>query len=238
MPVAMERTPRSARRSRSAFLEGCTNHLLYVADVEASGATINGELNIGLDTEPTFSPWFPLKGEGRARLIGTVRQEAEHQHDELSWNDVSRRVLEWMPIDVERVNWFSTYRVHHRVAAHFRKGRAFLLGDAAHIHSPVGGQGMNTGIGDAVNLAWKLAAVMQGRAEASLLDSYEPERIAFRPAPGGDHRSGIYRCNQLEWVGSADPVAHRATLFRALLSADSRTAIDVSYRLTDSSELS
>ena len=92
---------------------------------------------------------------------------------------MSQRVIEWMRIDVERVNWFSTYRVHHRVADHFRKGRAFLLGDAAHIHSPVGGQGMNTGIGDAVNLAWKLAAVLHGRANASLLDSYEPERIAF-----------------------------------------------------------
>ena len=108
-----------------------------------------------------------------------MRAEAESQHENLSWNDVSKRVIEWMRIDVKRVNWFSTYRVHHRVADHFRKGRAFLLGDAAHIHSPVGGQGMNTGIGDAVNLAWKLAAVLHGRANASLLDSYEPERIAF-----------------------------------------------------------
>src|SRR5436190_16934619 len=71
------------------------------------------------------------------------------------------------------------YRVHHGVADRFRKGRAFLLGDAGHIHSPVGGQGMNTGIGDAVNLAWKLADVVHGRADGSLLDSYEPERIAF-----------------------------------------------------------
>jgi hypothetical protein len=55
----------------------------------------------------------------------------------------------------------------------------FLLGDASHIHSPVGGQGMNTGIGDAVNLAWKLAAVLQQRANRGILDSYEPERIAF-----------------------------------------------------------
>jgi hypothetical protein len=84
-----------------------------------------------------------------------------------------------MSIDVSRVNWFSTYRVHHRVADRFRGGHAFLLGDAAHIHSPVGGQGMNTGIGDAVNLAWKLGAVLRGRAHASLVDSYEPERIAF-----------------------------------------------------------
>ena len=62
------------------------------------------------------------------------------------------------------MNWFSTYHVHHRVTEHFRKGRAFLLGDAAHIHSPAGGQGMNTGIGDAINLAWKLAAVLAGDA--------------------------------------------------------------------------
>src|SRR5213078_3533210 len=92
---------------------------------------------------------------------------------------VSRRVVEWMDIDVARVNWFSTYHVHHRVAERFRSGRAFLVGDAAHIHSPVGGQGMNTGIGDAVNLAWKLAAVVRGRAPDALLDSYEPERVAF-----------------------------------------------------------
>ena len=87
--------------------------------------------------------------------------------------------MSWLPIEVAHVNWFSTYRVHHRVAEHFRKGRAFLLGDAAHVHSPVGGQGMNTGIGDAINLAWKLAAVIQGRAPDSILESYEPERIAF-----------------------------------------------------------
>jgi 2-polyprenyl-6-methoxyphenol hydroxylase-like FAD-dependent oxidoreductase len=159
------------------FPGGTYDHLFYVADVQASGATMNGELHAALDSAD-FIAVFPLHGEGRARLIGTVR-EAAHQHEDLSWNDVSKRVIEWIRIDVKRVNWFSTYRVHHRVADHFRKGRAFLLGDAAHIHSPVGGQGMNTGIGDAVNLAWKLAAVLHRRANASLLDSYEPERIAF-----------------------------------------------------------
>ncbi|PYR57273.1 MAG: FAD-dependent oxidoreductase [Acidobacteria bacterium] len=163
---------------RIGFPGGVYTHLFYVADVEASGETMNGELQVALD-RTDFLAVFPLKGERRAQLIGTVRQEAEHGHDTLSWNDVSTRVIEWIRIDVERVNWFSTYRVHHRVAAHFRKGRAFLLGDAAHIHSPVGGQGMNTGIGDAVNLAWKLAAVLHGRMDASLLDSYEPERMAF-----------------------------------------------------------
>jgi hypothetical protein len=152
--------------------------MFYVADVEASGQTINGELHVALD-RTDFLVVFPLKGERRARLIGTIRQELEAQAEKLTWEDVSKRVIEWIRIDVEKVNWFSTYRVHHRVADHFREGRAFLLGDAAHIHSPVGGQGMNTGIGDAVNLAWKLAAVIQGRAHASILDSYEQERIGF-----------------------------------------------------------
>jgi 2-polyprenyl-6-methoxyphenol hydroxylase-like FAD-dependent oxidoreductase len=160
------------------FPGGVYEHLFYVADVEAGGATMNGELHIALD-ETDFLIVFPLKGDGRARLIGTVRRQAEHLREDLSWNDVNRRVMQWISIDVKRVNWFSTYRVHHRVAAHFRQGSAFLLGDAAHIHSPVGGQGMNTGIGDAVNLAWKLAAVLHGRAGVSLLDSYEQERIAF-----------------------------------------------------------
>ncbi len=160
------------------FRGGVYSHLFYVADVEASGAVMNGELHAALDRSD-FLVVFPLKDDGRARLIGTVRDETGSQRENLSWNDVSRRVIEWIRIDVARVNWFSTYRVHHRVADRFREGRAFLLGDAAHIHSPVGGQGMNTGIGDAVNLAWKLAAVLHGRANASLLDSYDPERIAF-----------------------------------------------------------
>jgi len=161
-----------------SFPGGTYNHLFYVADVEARGAAVNGELHVALDTTD-FLAMFPLKGEGRARLIGTIRDEGEQQRENLSWNDVSKRVFEWIRIDVERVNWFSTYRVHRRVADHFRKGRAFLLGDAAHVHSPVGGQGMNTGIGDAVNLSWKFAAALHGRTNASLLDSYEPERIAF-----------------------------------------------------------
>jgi 2-polyprenyl-6-methoxyphenol hydroxylase-like FAD-dependent oxidoreductase len=150
----------------------------YVADVEASGEAMNGEMHVAVD-KTDFLVIFPLKAEGRARLIGTVHDDAEHRHEQLTWNDVRKRVIEGMHLKVERVNWFSTYRVHHRVADHFRQGRAFLLGDAAHIHSPVGGQGLNAGIGDAVNLAWKLAAVLRSRADASLLDSYEPERIVF-----------------------------------------------------------
>jgi 2-polyprenyl-6-methoxyphenol hydroxylase-like FAD-dependent oxidoreductase len=162
----------------TGFPGGTYKHLFYVADVEATGPVMNEELHLALD-EADFLAVFPMKGNERVRLIGTVEQASETQHNWLEWKDLSRSVIERLGIDVTRVNWFSTYHVHHRVAAHFRAGRTFLLGDAAHIHSPVGGQGMNTGIGDAANLAWKLAAVLQGRADHGILDTFEPERIAF-----------------------------------------------------------
>ncbi|MER6000584.1 FAD-dependent monooxygenase [Nonomuraea angiospora] len=72
--------------------------------------------------------------------------------------------------------WSSRFRSERRQARHYRVGRVFLAGDAAHVHSPLGGQGMNTGIQDALNLGWKLAAAVRGRAPAGLLDGYEGER--------------------------------------------------------------
>lgn len=154
-------------------------HLFYVADVQAGGALVNGELNLALDTSD-FLAVFPLPRENNVRLIGTIQESAKiARHDALRWEDVSPAIFEHLPLEVQQMNWFSTYHVHHRVASRFSAGRAFLLGDAAHIHSPVGGQGMNTGLGDAVNLAWKLAMVLRGRASDRLLESYEVERIPF-----------------------------------------------------------
>jgi 2-polyprenyl-6-methoxyphenol hydroxylase-like FAD-dependent oxidoreductase len=162
----------------TGFPGGTYRQVFYVADVEAAGPAANGELHIDLD-EADFLGVFPLAGQGRARLIGTVRDERADRVDSLTFEDVSDRAISHLKVEVRKVNWFSTYHVHHRVTQHFRGGRAFLLGDAAHIHSPAGGQGMNTGIGDAINLAWKLAAVLAGRAPDALLDSYEAERIGF-----------------------------------------------------------
>jgi 2-polyprenyl-6-methoxyphenol hydroxylase-like FAD-dependent oxidoreductase len=160
------------------FPGGTYERVFYVADVEATGPVMNDELHVALDDVDLMAV-FPLLGGKTARLIGTVRAEQESEREALTWDDVGGRLAERLGIGVERVNWFSTYRVHHRVAGAFQNGRAFLLGDAAHIHSPVGGQGMNTGIGDAVNLAWKLADVLRGRAPEALLDTYAPERMAF-----------------------------------------------------------
>jgi 2-polyprenyl-6-methoxyphenol hydroxylase-like FAD-dependent oxidoreductase len=160
---------------KTGFPGGTYRQVFYVADVDAAGPPLDGELHIDLD-EADFLAVFPLVGEGRARLVGIVRDD---RADQLKFEDVSDRAISHLRVEVKRVNWFSTYRVHHRVTDHFREGRAFVLGDAAHIHSPVGGQGMNTGIGDAINLAWKLAAMLAGRGSDALLDSYAAERSAF-----------------------------------------------------------
>jgi 2-polyprenyl-6-methoxyphenol hydroxylase-like FAD-dependent oxidoreductase len=164
--------------SGNEFEGGTYRQLFYVADIEASGEPVNGELHIDLD-QADFLAIFPLDAKGHARLIGAVRDERAEHADDLTFEDISTRPIENLKIRIDKVNWFSTYHVHHRVTDHFRKGRVFLLGDAAHVHSPVGGQGMNTGIGDAINLAWKLKAVLAGQAPDNLLDTYQTERIAF-----------------------------------------------------------
>ncbi|MTV36761.1 FAD-dependent oxidoreductase [Duganella radicis] len=159
---------------RLEFTGGTYQHLYYVADVQTAGPP-NQDL-IGHLGANTFALMLPVRSRGMQRLIGIMPDDAPSNPD----FEAVRPVLEpLLGIRVEQVNWFSTYRVHHRVASHFRVGRCFLSGDAAHIHSPAGGQGMNTGIGDAINLAWKLAHVLQGRADAALLDTYEAERIVF-----------------------------------------------------------
>lgn len=80
------------------------------------------------------------------------------------------------PVALSDLSWSSFFRISMRLAERYREGRVFLAGDAAHVHPPTGGQGMNTGIQDAFNLAWKLARVVRGRAPATLLDTYEAER--------------------------------------------------------------
>lgn len=168
----------SVRKGMQAGFDGGTySHTFFVADIKATGLAANGEMHAALDASD-FMILFPMKGDTNIRLVGDVNREHQSNRD-LVWEDVQKDILSRLKLDVEAVNWFSSYRVHHRVASQFRQKNVFLLGDAAHIHSPVGGQGMNTGLGDAVNLAWKLAAVISGHANVTLLDTYETERIPF-----------------------------------------------------------
>src|SRR5579884_1871766 len=158
------------------FPGGTYDQVFYVTDVKIARG-FDRDLHFSLG-EHILSLMFPVRSSGMQRLIGLVPPELA-QKQNLTFEDIRGHVEPLLGIKVTEVNWFSSYRVHHRVAEKFRAGRAFLLGDAGHIHSPVGGQGMNTGIGDAVNLGWKLAQVIEGRADESLLATYEPERIGF-----------------------------------------------------------
>ncbi|PGH05854.1 hypothetical protein AJ79_06696 [Helicocarpus griseus UAMH5409] len=161
-----------------SFPGGTYRQLFYVADVEASGPVANGEVHASLHSSDFFLV-FPYDGGSRLRIQGIASDKADVSPETLKLEDILGTAIDSLKIKLQKVNWISTYHVHHRVASHFRKGRAFLVGDAGHIHSPAGGQGMNTGIGDAVNLAWKLVAVVHGHADESLLNSYEEERIPF-----------------------------------------------------------
>jgi len=159
------------------FPGGTYEQLFYVADVKiARGFSRDLYINLG---KHILTLMFPVRSSGMQRLIGLVPSELSHRDKLLGFEDIRAHVEALLDIKVTAINWFSTYRVHHRVADKFRVGRAFLVGDAGHIHSPAGGQGMNTGIGDAVNLGWKIAHVLQNRADKTLLDTYEPERIGF-----------------------------------------------------------
>lgn len=170
----------AVRRLSEIDFEGdAYTQLFFVADIEASGPTINGEAHVSFN-QSDFFLMFALDDDRSARITGAIDQSnITKDAAEITFEDLAPSIRQKMKLDVNNVNWFSTYRVHHRLAKSFQKGRAFLVGDAGHIHSPVGGQGMNTGIGDAINLAWKLASVLRGNATSSLLETYEIERRAF-----------------------------------------------------------
>jgi 2-polyprenyl-6-methoxyphenol hydroxylase-like FAD-dependent oxidoreductase len=160
-----------------AFQGAPYEHVFFVADTRATGPMVPGELNVYL-WRNGFHLFFPMRGVEHWRVVG-ILPSALRGREDLTFDTVapSVRAEAGAELSFQGCSWFSTYRIHHRRAERFRDRRCFLLGDAAHIHSPVGAQGMNTGLQDAYNLAWKLALVVSGRAGAALLDSYEAERI-------------------------------------------------------------
>lgn len=162
--------------TRLGFPGGTYQQLFYVADVEAEGPMVDGGLHVALGAAD-FMAVFPMRGAGSCRLVGIVPETLKEAAPDTI--DIAELIPANLRLLVKQVRWISTYQVHHRVADRFARGRVFLLGDAGHLHSPAGGQGMNTGIGDAFNLGWKLAAVLSGRAAPSLLESYTAERRPF-----------------------------------------------------------
>lgn len=194
--VALRQPDGTERKMSAAWVAGCDGsrsavrdkngigfpgapyeHTFFVADTEATGSMRQDELNVYLSRDG-FHLFFPMRGKDRWRVIGILPPELRAGHD-VTFEQVVPSVREQAgtSLDFKSCLWFSTYRIYHRAAEKFRDRRCFVLGDAAHVHSPMGGQGMNTGLQDAYNLAWKLALVVSGRADAALLDTYAQERM-------------------------------------------------------------
>ena len=217
------------------FPGGTYAQLFWLADVQATGKPIN-EMFGHIDQEAMVM-MMTVRTSGTQRLVGFVPERLSGKSD-IGFDDLRPMVERMLGVSISSVGWFSTYRVHHRVVDHFRANRAFLLGDAGHVHSPAGGQGMNTGIGDAVNLGWKIAQVLQSRADPALLDTYEAERIPFaRKLVATTDRSfqmvvdqGVQGMLLRQWIiPRIAPIATRfAAVKRKLFRAMSQ--IDINYR--------
>jgi len=162
-----------------AFPGAPYEHAFFVADTEAVGPMVPDELNVFL-WRSGFHLYFPMRGTNQWRVIGILPRHLFGK-DDVTFDDLIPTLLQvgGAGLSFTTCHWFSTYRIHHRCTERFRDRRCFVLGDAAHVHSPMGGQGMNTGLQDAYNLAWKLAMVLSNRADDALLDTYESERRPF-----------------------------------------------------------
>jgi 2-polyprenyl-6-methoxyphenol hydroxylase-like FAD-dependent oxidoreductase len=186
--------------------ESLGNKATLVADVEVGGLDLTDwhiwALNkggpLGLCPLPgagVFQLTAPAEVEGRIEVV--VQKQTRHE--------------------VSRVIWSSTYRPQVRMVERYRVGRVLLAGDAAHVHPPTGGQGLNTGVQDAYNLGWKLAHVIQGGPQ-SLLDSYEAERLPIAAAVLGLSK----RLHQTRSIKRGDATNQLALHYRASLLSEGR----------------
>jgi 2-polyprenyl-6-methoxyphenol hydroxylase-like FAD-dependent oxidoreductase len=151
---------------------------------------ILGDMEItGLDRDVTAHAWFAddsylnatkLPGVNGWQVQASIQLDAAGHVAPASLELFQRLFTErtaLSDVHVSNATWLSNYHVKRRMVDRYRQGRVFVAGDAAHIHSPAGGQGLNTGVQDAYNLGWKLALVLQGKADVKLLDTYEEERL-------------------------------------------------------------
>lgn len=168
------------RHALGLTFEGSTfERLFYVLDAQVDWELPHDSLYVALARD-VFTAFFRMKGEHRYRIIGTFPESKNQQEEEVVYEEIERQIREEakLALEISDVKWFSLYKVHSRRVNKFRERRCFVAGDSAHIHSPAGAQGMNTGIGDVYNLAWKLAFVIKGHAGEELLDTYNDERLA------------------------------------------------------------
>jgi 2-polyprenyl-6-methoxyphenol hydroxylase-like FAD-dependent oxidoreductase len=153
-------------------------HHFYLVDAKVDADFLKEDfINLYLGKNG-FAGFFPMPEANGYRILGNLPPEFEEKED-LAVEEILPflNAVTQSPIKITQNNWFTTYKLHHRMAEKFSDQHCFLIGDAAHIHSPVGGQGMNTGLQDAYNLAWKLAGVVNGHIKPVILESYAAERM-------------------------------------------------------------
>lgn len=190
--VGADGTHSKVREAAGISFEGSTYARDFLlGDGEFSGDLPEGEAQYHLTPEGVLVV-VPLPGGGHRVFFdrdatGEVRPPSDEDLQELL---TARGPKGWK---LDSTWWRSTFRVHTKVAGTFRAGPVFLAGDAAHCHSPAGGQGLNTGVQDGFNLGWKLAAVIHG-ADPALLDSYEAERrpAALRALRNSDRQTRLW----------------------------------------------
>ncbi len=149
-----------------------------LADVRIDGAIADGAAHFFLGN-PGLLVVLPIDAHGTHRLIASGFHAQGDDESDPTLAEMQSLYDEVSPVPARLVSpsWLARFRLHHRGVDRYRSSRLFVAGDAAHIHSPAGGQGMNTGLQDAANLGWKLALVAQGAAGDALLDSYNAERF-------------------------------------------------------------
>lgn len=167
------------RHTLGLTFEGTTfERLFYVADVDIDWEHGHDALTAVLLRDNLLA-FFPMAGEKQWRIVGTFPDEFAKDEGDVLYEEIEEQIKRdtQFDLDITKVNWFSTYKVHTRHVNKFSEGRCFLAGDSAHIHTPAGAQGMNTGIQDGYNLAWKLAMVLRAACGERLLDTYNEERL-------------------------------------------------------------
>ncbi|HSK74632.1 MAG TPA: FAD-dependent monooxygenase, partial [Pyrinomonadaceae bacterium] len=168
------------RHTLGMRFEGSTfERLFYVADTQVDWKFSHHSLYVCL-AQNSITAFFPMTGgENHYRIVGTFPENEERREGEILYEEIEEQIKKdtELELDIHDVNWFSVYRVHSRHVNKFSSGRCFLAGDSAHIHTPAGAQGMNTGIQDGYNLAWKLALALRGKSNEKLLETYNEERL-------------------------------------------------------------
>jgi 2-polyprenyl-6-methoxyphenol hydroxylase-like FAD-dependent oxidoreductase len=189
-----------------------------LGDLYLAGGIAQDQLSIFL-ARNGFLAIFPMV-DGRFRFMATDPDGIIGDAGDPTLDDIQRlydRVAH-IPAQLYNLNWSSRFRINSRHMTSLRAGRVFFGGDAAHVHSPAGGQGMNAGIQDMINLSWKLAMVMQGRAKPELLDTYQTDRLpAIRQLVRMTERA-------TKVFNSTNPIAH-AALTRLAPLALSRSSV-------------